>query len=348
MILENSEIEERGLMRNFVLVVSSSILSLSLLSADIVEPSLSIACGLAPWPSPNNYEIDIGFRRDKLTTKVSSEFVFDPLADSISELVLNSSSNETWQDLQILQVAGSGSYVSCTNYAVKVSGSYGNVYTGKYKFNDDLEIDIDGEDEDDIRIFSSSGKITNSYVYDVSGAVGYRTTSTGGRCIVTPYIGYSYHAQKLERNHGTLEVFAPPALVEVDIPVSNITYKPHWYGPWAGFDALVQVERCAYAFLGFEWHYVNYQSKHSNSFADSSINQSAHGQGYIVTLGAEWEIFRNWSIGLMGHYRNFRVWDGHQKLTAVDIDGSSLSFRSKLSRAQWTSGDVSALVAWRF
>lgn len=332
-------------MRNFILVVSSSVLSLSLLSADIVEPSLAISCGLAPWPSANNYEIDIGFRRDKLTTKVSSEFVFDALDDTIPDLVLRSSSDESWQDLQIVQVAGSGSYVSCTNYAVKVSGSYGNVYTGRYRFHDDLDIDVG---DDDIRIFSSSGKVNKSYVYDASGAVGYRTTSTGGRCIVTPYIGYSYHVQKLERNHGTLKVFVPPVLAEVDIPLSNITYKPHWYGPWAGFDALVQVERCAYAFLGFEWHLINYQSKHSNSFADSSIHQSAHGQGYIVTLGAEWEIFRNWSIGLMGHYRNFRVWDGHQRVTAVDTDGSSLSFKSKLSRAQWVSGDVSALVAWRF
>ena len=308
--------------------------------------SLTAGCGCgdsASWPSLNNFEIDVGYRRDKVTTKVSGTTATQNLVEEYPELILASSAKEDWHNLNIIQVAASASFVSCSNYAVKVSGDYGHIYSGEYAFRD-VEKFID--------LFSISENGAKGNVYDASAGVGYLLTSTGGRCIVTPYVGYAYRGQNLKKNGSVLDLcFSPPDIEcteGIRIADLNVSYKPRWYGPWAGIDFNVQVETCAYAFASFEWHLINYSATEHVSFGTSLKHQSANGQGYIVTLGGNWEIWRDWSIGLMGHYRNFRVWDGNQKVRVFDLENEFLILKTKLSRAQWVSGDVSFLVAWRF
>lgn len=298
-------------------------------------------CVSTDWPSPNNYSVDVGFRRDKVQWSIAGPY-FDGSyhPNVLSEL--------TWHDLRIVQVSGTGSYVSCRNYAVKFAGDYGSIYHGESK-----DADYAGNNKTDLFSLSSNDAGKGS-VYDLSGGVGYRLTSRGGRCIITPLIGYSYHAQNLHMYDGFQKFCFD---FESGLPCQtgpieglNTSYKTHWFGPWFGVDFVVQAERCAYVFGGIEWHLITYRGTGNWNLRDDigPFHHSANGQGVIGTLGANWEIWNNWSIGLVSNYRYFKTRQGREHLTFFASPGNGQEIELRLNKVKWVSGDISALVAWRF
>ncbi len=329
-------------MRKIISVLCLSLFgNLSVLSAFCLSD-----CAPDPWPSQNYYEIDLGYRRDKLQWTLPGNRVFDSRGRARHSP--NILSELTWKDIESIQIAGSGRYVSCRNYAIKVSGDYGHIYHGE-----NTDADYNGDHRTQLYSYSlnNAGK---GCVYDLSAGAGYRLTSRGERCIITPYLGYSYHAQNLHMYDGYQRVAIDRDTGE-PLPTGHIkglnsSYKAHWFGPWLGLDFVVQVERCAYLFGAAEWHWVKFSGNgHWNLRKDiSPFDQSAYGQGLIATLGANWEIWRNWSIGIVANYRNFRTGHGTEKITVYEPIEDSGNFQWRVNKITWVSGDISGLVSVRF
>jgi Protochlamydia outer membrane protein len=292
-----------------------------------------LACSSSPWPSPINLDIGMGYRRDTFRWSKARR---EREPDVLSEL--------EWKDIRIIEYGGSASYVSCRNYAIKAWGSYGHIYHGK-----NIDSDYFSDRRKDL-ISRSVNKAGKGHVYDASGAVGYRVTSTCRRFIGTPLIGYSDHAQYLHIFDGNQVVSRLGLDPLGHFPGLNSRYKTRWFGPWAGLDFTTQVEKCAYVFGSFEWHLLSYRGEGCwNLRSDMGpIFHRAHGFGYLTNLGAKWEICSNWSIGLMGAYRNFRTRGGKEKTTLIDPILGHIRIRERFNGAKWHTWSISALIAWRF
>jgi len=294
----------------------------------------------ADWPSPITVAVSSGYRQDKLRWSISGE---DNDPNILSEL--------KWKNLQIMQIGAYGSYTSCRNYVVRASGDYGYIYHGDHTDTDYFE---SGRE---FPFSKSTGKAGKGSVYDLDGGVGYRVTSSCKRFVATPLVGYSFHGQNLHMYDGESEFFIIPTstgnitLPESPIPGLDSSYRTRWYGPWLGIDFSAKVEQCAYVFGGFEWHFVNFRADgHWNLRKDlGPFYHRANGFGYVATLGANWEIWDHWSIGVVSNYRNFRSRSGHEHGT-IKVPGAlkPLEFEAKFNGVRWYSWSASAVVAYRF
>lgn len=292
------------------------------------------SCQHSPWPSPVNIYAGGGYRQDRFKWSIAGP---DP------ENTPNTLSELQWKNLKIAQLGVNASYTSCTNYVVRIDASYGRIYHGKWRDADYL-----GDDKTDLFSFAH-GKAGRGHVYDLSGAVGYRFTSTCRRFIAVPLIGYSQYAQYLHMYAGNQDF----DLFNGDtgaITGLNSTYTTRWFGPWAGIDFNARVERCAYLFGSVQWHMLTYRG-HGRWNLRPDIGpfyHKAYGYGYLGTLGGNWEIWNNWSIGLVGSYRMFRTKHGNEDVRVVLPDGFSFNGRTRFNGAIWHSWSASAIVAWRF
>lgn len=291
------------------------------------------SCQHSPWPSAFNLYAGGGFRADKFKWSIGGPDP-DNFPNTLSQL--------EWRHLRIAQFGGTASYTSCTNYTVRVDASYGRIYHGHWRDADYLANDKEG-------IFSfATGKAGRGHVYDLSGAVGYRVTSTCHRFVATPLIGYAQYAQYLHMYAGTQHI----DIFNNDIgpfPGLNSTYTTKWYGPWIGVDFNTRIERCAYLFGSVQWHLLAYRGHGRwNLRPDMGpFQHKAYGYGYMGTLGGNWEIWNNWSIGLSYSYRMFRTKHGNEHVRIV-IPGGSFEGVTRFNGAIWHAWTASALVAWRF
>lgn len=304
-------------------------------SSDDLFWDLCNSCGCAfasPWPSSINLDAGIGFRRDKLEWSIAGLFNYPNV---LSEL--------EWQDLRIIQYQAAASYVSCTNYAIKVYGDYGNIYHGR---NIDSDYALNDEEGLYSRSRNNAGK---GHVWDVSGAVGYRVTSSCARFVATPYIGYGYSSQYLHMYDGN-QTFSLNPFELGPFPGLDSSYTAHWSGGWAGMDFTAQVEKCAFVFGSFEWHQLHYRGKGCwNLRSDiGPFYHKAHGFGYYATLGGNWEIWRNWGIGVVGTYRNYRTRSGWERLTVNDLLIGPVRIKTKFNGAKWSSWGITGIVTYRF
>jgi hypothetical protein len=311
----------------------AGIMGLSSLSASCFGGCTN--CGISPgtdWPSPINIDIGVGYRQDEVSWSIAG---FNDTPNVLSEL--------KWKDLQMIEVGGQASYVSCRNYVVQVSGDYGYICSGVNTDKDFL-----GDDRTDMFSFSrnNAGK---GYVYDCSGAVGYRVMSTCGRFIAAPLVGYAFHSQHLHQFDGK-QISLHRELEDRDIEGLDSSYTTRWYGPWVGLNFSARVESCAYVFGGFEWHMVSYRGTgHWNLRQDiGPFNDHAHGTGYVITLGGNWEIWDHWSIGVVSNFRYFRTRHGVDSTEFIFEDGVRLDVETRFNQAKWKSIDGLAFIGWRF
>jgi hypothetical protein len=317
-------------MKKLILMLATCVFSSQLFasSCDPCDgwPSAGASC-TRNWPSAFNLEVGGGYRQDRFQWSLAG---FDNFPNVLSQL--------SWKDLRIAQFGATGSYVSCTNYAIRFDVQYGNIYHGKV-----YDADYAGNDKTDLAILSenNAGK---GHVYDLSIAGGYRVTSTCSRFTATILAGYSQYAQYLH-------IYDGHQLVPVDVRFDglNSTYDTRWYGPWAGVDFEARVERCAFLTGGFEWHMLAYRGHGNWNLRDDigRFDHKAYGMGYIARLGAKWEIWNHWSLGVTGSYRNFRTRHGHENLIVFD-EGGRFRMRSRFNQAKWHGYSVSAIIAWRW
>ncbi len=286
----------------------------------------------ANWPSPINMNIGIGYRQD--------EFCWSVVGEDESP---GFSSVLKWKELQMIEVSGFASYTSCRNYYVRVNGDYGYICSGK-------NIDSDYSDNDRENLFlRSENNAGKGYVYDLDGAVGYRFTSTCGRFVGMPIVGCSFHSQHLTAFDGETVFFHGDRSVR-EIPDLNNVYKARWLGPYVGVDFSARVEGCAYVFGTIQGHWASYRGsgKWNMNPVLAGFHDRAHGWGYLLTLGGNWEIWDHWSIGLQSTYRYFRTHEGVQtnvhNLPLIGKVESEKEFR----HARWSSLDGEVVIVWRF
>lgn len=323
-------------MKKIVQFFATAIATTANLSASWYDsPSCANPSESTLWPSGINLECDVGYRRDEFKWTNSG---LDDTPNVFNDV--------NWKELNIVQVGAAASYVSCRNYAIRINGDYGHIYNGRSTVTDYL-----GDDKTlpIIRTVHDAGK---GSVYDIEGGVGYRVTSTCGRFVAVPLVGWTFSGQNLHSVNGHIEFpFTDLPLPYISLDGVDNTYKTRWFGPWVGLDFTAQVERCAYLFGSFEWQFLSYRGEgHRRRRTDflGPYHHKAHGFGYVVRLGGNWEIWDNWSIGVIGQYRNFKTRHGTEKFILNTELFGELHGKTTFNGAKWQAISVSGLIAYRF
>lgn len=320
--------------RKLALAITAGIFTTANLSAAWTDLCCcSETLGETPWPPSISIQGGVGYRTDDFLWTIAGP---DDHPDVLSKL--------KWKDLQIVEVGGNFEYVSCRNYTIRIEGDYGHIYHGRCIDTDYL---FDGEKGLFSRSDNNGGK---GSVYDLEGSIGYRFTSTCARFTATPLVGWSWHGQHLHLYDGfqTFDLFFPEN--EGPIDGLNSTYTTRWYGPWAGGEFVAQVERCAYVFGSFEWHCVSYRGEGKWNLRNDigPFYHKAHGFGYIARLGGNWDIWDNWTVGVIGTYRNMKTRKGKETIKVFDSEGVAFTEELRFNHAKWESLSVSAFVGWRY
>lgn len=309
---------------------------------------VTTSCGCEDWPSPVHVYFGWGYRQDKFKWSIAGP---NNVPNILSEL--------RWKDLRISQIGGDASYVSYRNYAIRIAGDYGHIYHGNNTdadFHQKLVPDTDSTTPRDKdfetrkKLFSlSKNDAGKGYVYDLNGGVGYRCMSNCGRFIGTPLVGYAWHGQSLHIFNGN-QVIDTVTCEIGPFPGLNSKYKARWYGPWVGIDFRVQVECCASIFGNFEWHQTKYRGTGCwNLRSDlGPFHHKAYGHGYVLTLGGNWEIWKTFSIGIVGNYRHFRTGHGRETLEVIHGPDCIEHSETRFNGAKWVSWSISGLIAWRY
>lgn len=328
-------------MRKFISTLAACLLASSSLMAswsswttwaDDLFNCNSCGCCSDDWPSPVDVKLGWGYRQDKFRWSIAGHHKRPHV---LSEL--------KWRDLRISQIGGEASYVSWRNYAVRVAGDYGNIYHGRNKDADFLDNDRRG-------LYSlSKNNASKGSVYDLNAGVGYRVTSTCGRFVATPLVGYGWHGQDLHIYDGNQVIDAVNCQIG-PFPGLNSKYKARWYGPWIGIDFNTKVECCAFLFGNFEWHQTTYRATGCwNLRSDlGPFHHKAYGNGYVLTLGGNWELCNHWSLGIVGNYRHFRTGSGRETLQVIHGPNCIENFTAHFNGAKWISWSISGIVGWRW
>lgn len=321
-------------MRKLVLVLAVFI------SAHLPLKALQDCCRCPTWPKAFNFTLGTGFRQDSLNWRVK-------IPDVSGSPFIRSALH--WNNVRMAQVYGDASYTSCRNYTIKVSGDYAQVYHGR---NKDLDYFITGSGcgQDKVLFSETKANAGKGHAFDASGAVGYRWTSSGGRAIITPLIGWSHHQQYFTMYDGNQIV----DLINDQIgPFRGLDshYKTRWYGPWIGADFDVRVECCTNLFGSFEYHYNKYRGAGHWNLRDDFAGDFRHrawGHGIIARLGTSWDICPNWTLGIMGNYVRYRTGTGADITPVLTEGGVVVHVRNKLSIVKWHSFSIMGIVVWRF
>ncbi len=284
-------------MRKFQVIVTASLFFFGGLYAEFNRPLYDA-------------EIGFGYRHDNFEwSRRHHDDSFSSSSGSMGGGSSSSSSSshhnrykETFKELDILEVSGRISYVTCINYYLRANGNFGEIYKGNARSSRYTRCEHE--------ISRIKGKANNGQVWDATAAFGYQFTSNWRRAVIIPVVGWSFHEQNLKFHKARQEVNridVPPILG--NIPNLHARHKPRWYGPLIGVDFLVSVdEPCVLLFGSAEWHWVQYRAKGNWNFDDLFINrysQKGHGYGLVANLGFNYRWCRHWYIGILGTYRNF-------------------------------------------
>lgn len=331
-------------MRKFVFLIAT------FLAANCSLSALQPCCKLPTWPPTWDFELGGGFRQDELHWSITSpkKFGFPRIESDLH-----------WRDLRMWQLYGSATYVSCQNYAVKIYGDWGHIYQGENRDDDFVVTRKDhmhssghssGPGKEKFlfsRSFADAGK---GHVWDASAAIGYKFTSSGGRCTIIPYAGFSNHEQHLHMFNGkqVVDVLTPDHVGPIN--GLNSTYNTRWYGPWGGADFDVRLECNAYFFGGMEWHYAKYRAQGNWNLRQDiagDFHHRADGHGWVARVGAGWEFFPNWLISVLVDYKSFRTQSGDDR-TPIRTAHGIVDVETRLRQVKWHSYSINGLLVYRF
>ncbi|MGZ3634117.1 MAG: hypothetical protein ACXU9U_01650 [Parachlamydiaceae bacterium] len=196
-------------------------------------------------------------------------------------------------------------------------------------------------------------------VCDLSGGLGWKVISGGGRAWIAGIIGYSYEHQNLTMKNfkvrkDSYQIVAPDALDGL-----KATYQTRWVGPWVGIDFASKVECDVTLFGTVEYHYADYRGngtwRQSNRFC-ANMHQHAKGYGVVGTLGFDWAPCDQWGIGLLFNYQQWSTRRGNnhssiktqQPGTQELISTFPIAEKSTFYRAKWVTFAVALEASYRY
>lgn len=273
-------------------------------------------------------DLSVGFRQDSLHWN-SGQFEFPYLtsdsSSSSSTTAPSSSSSSSssslsgdqsrtfrWRELHISQVALTGKYINCYNYYFRALADYGRIHEGQHAVRRYIDLG-----SDILEYSKTEARADKGEVYDFNGGIGYHFRFLCNRGTISPLVGYSYHAQHLHMNHYDVEFDL------LDFNYGRLDgvkgrYFTRWKGPWVGVDFTLYMTCDLKLFGSAEYHWVHFRAfgKRPTLFdlTTDRFHQHAKGRGICYLLGASYDVWDSWTIGLVGTYQAWRTRKGTDRV----------------------------------
>jgi hypothetical protein len=169
--------------------------------------------------------------------------------------------------------------------------------------------------------------------------VGYQFKVISGRLRLIPLVGYSYDKQNLVIKDG-FQTIATPGLSLPYGPIQGLdsSYNARWLGPWLGLDILFPASEKVAIMATFEYHWSDYKSEANWNLRDdlahpNSFEQDAFGRGFLVSLGVEYALTGQWSLGLSANYQKWKTDPGTDQV----FFASGTTAATRLNEVNWES-----------
>lgn len=278
----------------------------------ILLPFLLILCGPGvcfAWPQlvplQSGVRVDAGSRTDQLDWSIAGTST-GTNPDILSEL--------TWDDLDIYQFRLHGALDLVVQGRpwfrpqLRAQLGYGRIHAGHNQ-----DSDYDGDNRT-LEYSRSNNAADRGNVLDLSVGVGQKYSLLNERLSLSPLLGYSYHAQRLQIMDGYQTI---PA----DGPITglNSSYDTEWWGPWLGLEmSWLTTERLTLRGLT-EYHRADFAAEADwNLRADFahplSFEQRADGYGWVNEIGLVLFLRDQWSLDLSGTYQRWQTGSGYDRV----------------------------------
>lgn len=347
-----------------------ALLSLTILSTATLMSSV-------PWydqPAPYNFYVATGFREDTVKLRITPQ---EP--DKFPETY----SLVKWEQLKIAQISVGFDYSTIHNYYVRANADYGKILRGGGRVSNFMAVPFDPSSSASSSSSSSSAGFTSSSsssseelfplefsrqssesdrgtVADVTGGIGWKVLSEGGRGWIAILGGYSYHRQNLHMHNFDQKVALFNFIPTGSIPGLRSDYETRWAGPFVGTDFAALVECNVTIFGSAEWHWARFSGnghwKYVEDGYEAHIRQKANAYGAVGVLGFDWAPCDCWSFGLVGNYQNWSSKKGQNRAKVKKNERPDSPFshtfpvveRSHVNRAKWTSFSISGMIGYSY
>jgi len=280
-------------------------------------------------------ELSTGYRTDDLDWNIAGD-VNGKNPSILSEL--------SWEGVDVWQLQAEGNIDISNNIfpwlitSLKGTAGYGWIVDGR---NRDSDYDIGSYSTEESRSINDAG---DGSVLDLSVAIGPHFSSNESCWSITPFLGYSYHEQRLTMTNG-----------QQVIPTSGVfdgldsTYDTEWSGPWLGADIVcIPVSKWTFT-TSVEYHWVDYSAEADWNLRDDfqhprSFKHEADGDGWVAGVGISYAFNGGFSVGLSGSYLNWKTNPGIDRLFLAN--GTHVDTR--LNEVNWESTSLSVTLGWDY
>lgn len=266
---------------------------------------LSLMFCVASLAAESEVWIGAGWRQDHLDWSIG---IPDGGPDILSEL--------EWKGIKMWQISGGMRGPICQNWYYRLKGDFAKIYDGKNRDSDYLE---NGRSA----LFSRSDNAADrGTAFDFSIGLGLPLNCFRAGWEFTPLIGYSRSEQRLSMRKGfqTFDLFYNQVG-----PFSglNSRYETKWSSVWLGID-FDYAAGCNFTFWGsLEYHYAFYlASGHWNLRPDfiGPFHHDANSSGVEAVLGASYNLWDCFEIGIETGYKYYRSENGVDKTRFIFVD----------------------------
>lgn len=191
--------------------------------------------------------------------------------------------------------------------------------------------------------------IDDKYVYDLNIAIGYPFFFCDCTMALAPVVGYSVNEQifRLDQAGFGFETVSVGEGQEPQLyPITGSgccahKYNNRWYGPFVGLDFNYRpVGECWSLFAEVEYHWAQFKAKFNGDFggSDGYFNgrnqKSNHAHGWVIGVGADYDLSSDWTIGLSVKISDFSAHRHHRN----SCNNGLLSYNGKEKTSQkWNS-----------
>lgn len=346
---------------------------------------LSCSAAFAFWPeaADSDFELGVGYRKDKLSWTHHANILVDDNPVGLTSKV-------QWRDLNIWQIDAKFKYLTCDNIYLRARADYGWITHGKVKRDLYAEVGetIDatgsgysgysgsgfnsfGSNSDGVELASFHHKARRGHVYDADLALGYQFKMCDDGLALTPVVGYAWDGQHLELGHNNSSssdsysysygYSYSPATVATgsDYSGNNLNSRFHtrWNGPFIGVD-LDYKWGCEWDFFAtYEFHWARYHSKarffnFRGDLTDHFYQRSKSAYGHVASVGVKYDFCECWTLALIGEWRYFRANHGRDRFEVAEASEGDLQTRcflySPVRHITWQSASITANVGMLF
>jgi len=277
-----------------------------------------------------HYHLGAGYRVDNLNWNIAGTFEGTG-PNILSEL--------SWSDITSIQLKGQVRALLFERVYLRAALQGGPIFSGQVQDSDFLG------DNRTLEFSRSDNASDSGNVWDVSGALGYRTAIPvlSGSLEVVPLAGLSYHKQNLTLTDGFQTI--PPAGSFTGL---HSTYGARWYGPWLGGEI-------SYTIADFilrataEYHYFFYKGLANWNLRTDfdhpvSFKHRAEGSGVLITTAIEYALRDNLGLSLNFEYLNWETDPGNDRT----FFANGLVVDTQLNVVNWDSTSLMLALSWSF